>query len=167
MLRVKTITKEAAPTRETIDIWGESIPVWIRPWDVGIAKEIRNRHIKGFEWIPNPVTGRKEKQEIINSEAFFNDTIDYVIADFEDIGDEDGTPWPVDLEHKKRLTDLAQSKGEESVWDKIFERAKALAFAHETEAQEQEKNLSRPQPGATATNQNIAGRAKTQPGKEA
>jgi hypothetical protein len=143
MLKVKRVTDGADPVRAVRNIRGEEIPFMLRPWDAEIAREIRKRHVKGFEWVTGD-DGRRKKAEIIDDEAHFEGMLDYIVAGFEGIGDEAGNPWPSDLAHKKKVIQLAVERGEQPIWEWILETAKALAFVGAEEAlrtvEEQEKN---------------------------
>jgi len=140
MLRIKTATAGAPPEKCSIDIRGVSITLYLRPWDAEVAKRIRARRIKGFEWVVNPDTNRREKVEILDKDGFFDDMVDHIVAGFEGVGDENGTPWPVDLDHKKQLLSLAVEKGVDPIWDRVLEISKSLAFAAAEEDDALEKN---------------------------
>lgn len=140
MLRIKKDTTDGVPVKQTIDIRGESITLFLRPWDARVARQIRSRHLKGFEWVQNHDTNRREKAEILDNDGFFDDMVDHIIAGFEGVGDETGKPWPVDLEHKKELIALTVEKGAQPVWERILELSKDLAFMAAGEETELEKN---------------------------
>lgn len=140
MLKIKTITKDEPPVKVTREIRGEEITFWLRPWTADFAQVIRKRFVKGIEWVQHPVTGRREKREIIDDDGFFDAMIDYIIAGFEGVGDETGEPWPADLEHKKALLNVAVEKGSQAVGDWVMETAQALAFTKAEQEAGEEKN---------------------------
>lgn len=140
MLRIKDITGDAEPVKTALTIRGETITLWLRPWDAQIVQEIRRRHVRGFEWVQNPATGRREKAEIVDDDAFFDALVDYIIAGFEGVGDESGTPWPQTLPYKKRLIAITVERGAQPVWEQVLELAKDLAFARDEREAELAKN---------------------------
>lgn len=140
MLRIKTTTADAPPEKCTIDIRGAAITLYLRPWDARVAKQIRSRRIKGFEWVVNPDTNRREKAEILDNDGFFDDMVDHIIAGFEGVGDEEGRPWVVDLDHKKQLLSISVEKGVDPIWERVLEISKGLAFALAEEDSSMEKN---------------------------
>lgn len=139
MLKVKEVTLKTQPVKIIENIRGVDIPLFIRPWNGEIAETIKKRHTKGFEWVPN-AQGKKERQDVINNDAYFDDMVDYVIASFEGVGNEAGEPWPNDIEHKKKLLSLSVEKGADPLFDRILEKAKALAFEIEEEEAANLKN---------------------------
>lgn len=139
MLKIKTITKDILPVKEIIEVRGEAITFMLRPWAAEIAKKIRQRHIRGFEYVIDS-RGRRDKVELLDDNAFFDEMLDYIIAEFEGVGDEAGNPWPVDLEHKKMVIAIAVEKGAQPLWERILERSQALAFVQAEDEAGQEKN---------------------------
>lgn len=131
MLKMKTVSKSSLPSPVPIDIRGETIIFNLRPWDAQVAKEIRDRFIKGFEWGRAPETGQRIKIEQLDDEGFFDAMVDYVVASFEGLGDEEGVHWPIDLEHKKMAISITVPKDAPPVWEQVIEQAKQLAFVRD------------------------------------
>jgi hypothetical protein len=128
MLKVKSIKKDTPPVRHVENIRGVDIPLYIRPWDPEISTEISKKYTRGFEWVPD-AAGRKVKQDVVDRDGLFDAQLDYVLDGFDPvIGDEDGTPWPVDLEHKKKLVMLVDEPGRVPIYERIINVATALAF---------------------------------------
>ena len=140
MLYVKDLPDKPDPVRCTRLIRGAEVVFWLRPWDADVARKMRKRHVRGFEWTVNPSNGRKEKTEVLNDEAFLDEMLDYVLASFEGVGNSAGNPWPSDLEHKKKLVALSVEKGDTPIYEWLLEEAQGLAFADQAVIEEQEKN---------------------------
>ena len=139
MLKVKDVTTDTTPVKVVENIRGVDIDLYIRPWNSQIAETLRKKHIKGFEWVTN-TQGKKAKQDVIDSDAYFDSMVDYVLASFSGVGDETGAPWPQDIEHKKKLIGLSVEKGATPIFERILERAQALAFDIEEEEATDLKN---------------------------
>jgi len=101
------------------EIWGQNIRLKLRPLNDDIAKSIR----KPFEGLKE---GRKKEEKILDA------VYDYVLEDFEGVGDEqpDGTVqhWEPTLENKKRILMMRVPIGEQGNLAWVIDRANQLAF---------------------------------------
>lgn len=128
MLKVKQVKRDTEPVRHIENIRGEDIPLYIRPWTAELATELKKDFTRGFEWDTDPA-GKKVKKPIVDEAALLDAQIDYIIAGWDPaIGDDDGTPWPADLAHKKALLTLTDDPGRPPIFERILNASTALAF---------------------------------------
>ena len=121
---------------------GAEIKLKIRPADPDVFDEIRKRHTKK-EYAVNPFTKQMEKLEATDNAAVMDDTIDYLLEDFEGVGEANdegkAVAWPTDRDHKIRLCNVSPLGNEPRLWEFILAKANEFRTITEQEKAELEK----------------------------
>lgn len=118
---------------------GETIRLKIRPLTGEVLERIRKKHRK-ITRERDPQTRQLVKVETFDDEAITADLADYVLEDFEGIGEAPDKPLEVTKENKLLVMDIPSLDGEISIADFVFEKARELAAVSTKEYEELEKN---------------------------
>ncbi|TAN40796.1 MAG: hypothetical protein EPN22_17005 [Nitrospirae bacterium] len=122
MLCIKTnIDENTEGTWREYTLLGQKIRLKIRPDSDAVDKKIRERHKKIKKVSGMPFTEYAD-------EKITEDRIDYLLEDFEGVGDENGKPLEPTLKNKLILMNMNVPSGEISIAYFVNEESKKLAF---------------------------------------
>ena len=96
-------------------VWGAKIRFKIRPRNDEIVKDIRKKfkHIRG---------------EVERENAILKAFKDYILEDFEGVGDAPDKPWAPTPENKDRFLSIDVPSGEQPLYAWVIDRANELAI---------------------------------------
>jgi len=114
MLIVKKISENTEGTWFERKIWGATLRFKIRPRNDEVVKDLR----KKFKHI---------RSESEREEKILRAFKDYILEDFEGVGDAPDSPWQVTSENKDRLLSLDVPFGEQPLYAWVIDRANELA----------------------------------------
>ena len=102
-----------------ITIWGGTIRVKVRPRTAEIVKSIRDRFKDMKE-------GKKKEETIIDA------MYDHFVEDFEEFGVENAdktiTRYEVNVENKKKLLFIPVPMGEQTIYERVYNKSVELGF---------------------------------------
>jgi len=107
-------------------VWGEfsdGVKIKVRRLTAEVIRELRRPHVT-TSMVPHE--GRMVQSEKLDPEKYDEAIMDYLIEDFEGIGDENGNPLPKTLESKKRILN------EISIKDWVWAFAQSIQTVQET-----------------------------------
>lgn len=115
MLIIKKIGADNEGTWFEKMVWGAKLRFKIRPRNDEVIKNIRKKfkHIRG---------------EVEREAAILRAFKDYILEDFEGVGDAPDKPWAPTSENKDRLLSLDVPFGEQPVYAWVIDRANELAI---------------------------------------
>lgn len=115
MLIIKKIGADVEGTWFERKIWGATIRAKIRPRNDEIAQGIRKKfkHLRG---------------EVEREAAILRAFKDYILEDFEGVGDAPDKPWEPTPENKDRFLSIDVPSGEQPLYAWVIDRANELAI---------------------------------------
>lgn len=114
MLIVKSINETVEGTWFEKTVWGAKIKLKIRPRNDSVVKRLKEKY--------RYIRGETERDEAI-MKAFK----DYVLEDFEGVGDAIDKPWEVTPENKDRVLSIDLPFGEKPLYAWVLDRANELS----------------------------------------
>lgn len=134
MLKINTQKFDPANWPEgTWIAYTEGVRFKVRKLTAEALREIRKPHVR-LEMELNPVTRRMEQVEKLDAEKFDDALTDYLLEDFEGIGDENGNVLAANLANKKAILNMPVLR------DFIWAAAQAIEVAGDQRTEQAVKN---------------------------
>lgn len=114
MLIVKKIDADVEGIWFERTIWGAKLRLKIRPRNDEVVKNIKKKY--------KHIRGQNEREE-----AVLRELKNYILEDFEGVGDAPDKPWEPTPENKDRLLSLDVPVGEQPLYAWVIDRANEIA----------------------------------------